>query len=264
MLFTFAGSTHSKYVTYLLETICTLELESSPALREAILRSMLVTLSGKPGTFSALDLTQEYFNRLLEAIVERKGVEYGEPFIRNVISRNLHHFARIKLDLRDSVGLAKRSGRHSAPHMKPEVKKLLETYLELELHRRRAGRMYDNRDVDDFRRGMVKLQGGKVKKWAMHTTKTRDIMSHDLTPRPEDEDGIDELNDGELEEGVDEPNSAPVALGIMQLVDGELVVERVDADESDEWITEFEKEYIVSEREEDQTDLDDNNECDIY
>jgi hypothetical protein len=62
MLFTLTGLTHSKYVTYLLETICTLEFESSPALHEAILCSMLVTLSSKPKTFSALDLTQEYFN----------------------------------------------------------------------------------------------------------------------------------------------------------------------------------------------------------
>ncbi|KAH9943828.1 hypothetical protein B0H21DRAFT_864932 [Amylocystis lapponica] len=37
MLFTFAGSSHSKYTSYLLETICSLELESSPELRETIL-----------------------------------------------------------------------------------------------------------------------------------------------------------------------------------------------------------------------------------
>ncbi|KAM6490538.1 hypothetical protein JOM56_013881 [Amanita muscaria] len=34
MLFTFAGSSHSKYTTYLLKTICNLEMESGPALRD--------------------------------------------------------------------------------------------------------------------------------------------------------------------------------------------------------------------------------------
>ena len=32
LLFQFAGSTHTKYTTYLLEMICSLELESSPEL----------------------------------------------------------------------------------------------------------------------------------------------------------------------------------------------------------------------------------------
>jgi hypothetical protein len=76
MLFMFAGSSHSKYTNYLLKTMCNLELESGPALQEAILKSTVVSLSGKPGSFTAADLMQEYFNRLLEAIVEKKGVEY--------------------------------------------------------------------------------------------------------------------------------------------------------------------------------------------
>jgi len=82
MLFTFAGSSHSKYVTYLLETITTLELEVSPELREATLHSMLVNMNGHLGSFCALDFMQEYFNRLLEAIVQRKGVDYGAPIGR--------------------------------------------------------------------------------------------------------------------------------------------------------------------------------------
>ena len=70
MLFTFATSSHSKYVTYLLETITTLKLEVSTELRDAILRSMLVNIGRHPGSFCALDFMQEYFNHLLEAIVQ--------------------------------------------------------------------------------------------------------------------------------------------------------------------------------------------------
>ena len=81
MLFIFASSSHSKYVSYLLETITTLEWESSPELHEATLHGVLVSLSGHAGSFCALDFMQEYFNRLLEAIVQRKGVDYGAPYI---------------------------------------------------------------------------------------------------------------------------------------------------------------------------------------
>jgi hypothetical protein len=75
----------------------------------------LVNLTGHAGSFSAADLMQEFFNRLLEAIVEKKGVEYGDTFIRQVISQKLHHFAQIKLDLRVEVGLSQRSGCPSQP-----------------------------------------------------------------------------------------------------------------------------------------------------
>lgn len=122
MLFTFAGSSHSKYVTYLLETITTLELEASAELRDAILRSMLVNIDGHSGTFCALDFMQEYFNRLLEAIVQRKGIDYGAPYIRTVIARNLHHLGQIKKGFREGFGLQPRSGHHNAPHTRPEVR----------------------------------------------------------------------------------------------------------------------------------------------
>jgi hypothetical protein len=105
----FTGSSHSKYTTYLLKTICNLEMESGPALQETILKSTLVNLTGQAGSFTAADLMQEYFNRLLEAIVEKKGIEYRHTFIQEVVSRNLHHFAWIKLDLRNGIGLAKHS-----------------------------------------------------------------------------------------------------------------------------------------------------------
>ncbi|KAF8146206.1 hypothetical protein K438DRAFT_1781185 [Mycena galopus ATCC 62051] len=46
MLFTFAGSTHSNYMNYLLETIINLELELSAGLKEALLLCMLFNLVG--------------------------------------------------------------------------------------------------------------------------------------------------------------------------------------------------------------------------
>ncbi|CAL1706858.1 unnamed protein product [Somion occarium] len=70
MLFTFAGSSHSKYTTYLLEFIIDLEYESTPELRAAVLNSLVVNLSGKGGHFCAADWLQERNNRIIQMIAE--------------------------------------------------------------------------------------------------------------------------------------------------------------------------------------------------
>jgi hypothetical protein len=244
MLFTFAGSSHSKYTNYLLETLCNLELESGPALREAILRSTLVSLSGKPGSFTAADLMQEYFNRLLEAIVEKKGVEYGDTFIREVVSPNLHHFARIKLDLRDGVGLAKRSGRHTEPHMKPEVKILLETYAKCELHCRRPGRAYNEIDKDDFTRGLTKLRTGKLKKWITDTTRNRGLRADVSFPNSDRVEDVDheDVDHDEDEPAEEESASEPQTWGYMEVIDGELIFGNTESlsFDIDEWMSQLE------------------------
>ncbi|KII83161.1 hypothetical protein PLICRDRAFT_82404, partial [Plicaturopsis crispa FD-325 SS-3] len=125
---------------------------------------------GKAGGFSAGDLVQEYFNRLLEAVGEKKGIEYGADFARNVISRNLHHMAHLKKEWLDGVGLSSRSARHSDPHSNAEVRILLKEYQERELHSRRPGRSIEETDVNNFQRGMERLRKGKLQKWITKTT----------------------------------------------------------------------------------------------
>lgn len=210
--------------------ICRLELESSSALRDTILKTMLVNLSGRAGAFSAADLMQEFFNRLLEAIVDKKGVEYGDQFIRDVISRNLHHFARIKLDLREGIGLSKRSGRHSAPHLNPEIATLLKTYYESELHRRRPGRVYNDIDKDDFQRGVSKLLSGKLKKWIHDTTSSRGLLAMDtirVVNRIEGD--AEESNDVSDDEDSDDDaaggDEITQSAGYTEVIDGELIMD---------------------------------------
>ncbi|KAJ3993419.1 hypothetical protein F5050DRAFT_1714514 [Lentinula boryana] len=253
MLFTFAGSAHSKYATYLLETITVLEIESSAALRKALLSTMLVNLSRKPGTFAPCDLIQEYFNRLLEAIVERKGKEFDHSFIQSVISRNLHNLARVKTDLRGGVDLEKRAGRHTEPHNNPEVRSLLQLYAHHELHSRRPGRFIEEREVDDFTKGYIKLSKGKMAKWANETTHARvreDVKSRISTLHPtaitttntsetsatislNDGDHLDELepedsDSSDSSDSDDEDPSFRNTLGVMQLVDGQLIAQTFD------------------------------------
>ena len=232
MLFTFAGSTHTKYVTYLLEFITNIELESSPELRHAILQSTLVNLTGRPGTFCPLDLLQEHLNRMLESVVQRKGVSYGDDWIRKVISRNLHHFGRIKKDLREGVNLAERRGTHHAPHTRPEVQILLNEYQNQELHLRCIGRRVGETDhsdsIDDFRQGILNLGKGKLSTWIKETVSSRLMLRNqrppNLTTQASDllPDGEDATT-GEAEYPTD--TAAQPAIGNMFVIDGELVID---------------------------------------
>ncbi|KAI9063585.1 hypothetical protein FKP32DRAFT_1676294 [Trametes sanguinea] len=248
MLFTFAGSPHSKYTSYLLEFLCILELESSPQLRHAILDSLLINLSGDPGRFAPADLIQEYFNRLLQAIAERKGVEYNDHFIRNIVSRNLHHLARLRDDLKAGIGLHTRSGRHSAPQVQPELRILLDLYRRSELHSRRPGRSYvDGSDLmrlTDFRKGLANLRGSKLARWIKETSYMRGMHSSSTSSKPssspEESDSESESSDtGEEElhsaQADDEPagpalpsGGLPSTLTSFAIVEDTLVVQHLD------------------------------------
>ncbi|KAJ6583252.1 hypothetical protein B0H10DRAFT_1890171, partial [Mycena sp. CBHHK59/15] len=140
MLFTFAGSTHTNYVGYLLATIINLELESSPGLKEALLLCLLVNISGLLGHFEEGDYVVEFFNRLLKDVVQHKNAQFDDDFIRNVVSRNLRHIAELKLAWRAGTGMAPKSKSHTDPHTNPELRILLKLYHKEELHSRPLGR----------------------------------------------------------------------------------------------------------------------------
>ena len=176
MLFTFAGLSHFKYATYTLEMICTLEFESSPALKDSILLNWLVNTKGIPGTFVEGDLHQEHYNGELDESRDHNDANWDDNLMRNVCSRNVHHFLRLKKEWGQGLGLAKRGGKHSEPSTKPEVRKLLQKYQREELHLFRCGRQYDDADVDDFSRGYNRLWGGGLEKWITETTTTRGLM----------------------------------------------------------------------------------------
>lgn len=193
---------------------------------------MLVNLSGKAGAFSAGDIVQEFYNRLLEAIIERKGADFGDTFIRQVISRNLHHMGRVKTDLREGVGLAAKSGCHSDPHTRPEVKILLAQYAKHELHSRRPGRTIEKEDIDDFQKGWQKLAQGKLKRWVADTVRSRSLRTRNTAASPTD---IEDDGSGSEDEDCDsalaeEPLSS--TFGYMQMVDGQLIIETGDFEDA--------------------------------
>ncbi len=227
VMFSFAGSNHKKYAQYLLETLCDLELESSPELRETLLEINVVNLSGLPGKFKPGDLVQEYFNRILEAIVQHKGREFGERFIRDGISRNLHHFQQLKTDFLGGVGLKERSAQHTKPHSKPEIAKLLREYRKAELHSFRPGRVYGEEKVvqTHFKMGCESMRDGLLKKWTtkMMLLRCQEVADPMVSSHDDDSDEEDldwstlplftvESHDGVLVHGVLDPTADALAM----------------------------------------------------
>lgn len=177
-MFHFAGSSHTKYHGYILEMIAMLELESTKEARQLFLRNWLVNPSGERGRHQEGDLMQEHLNLALEEAVKRSGSEWDGPLIRDVISRNIHHFTELKNGWGETVGLAKRKGYHPEPHSQSEVKILLQVYKEEELHCFTRGRSYSSSDAtkDTFTLGVESLQAGKLAQWILETTRGRRLQ----------------------------------------------------------------------------------------
>ncbi|KAJ7737980.1 hypothetical protein B0H16DRAFT_1325652 [Mycena metata] len=236
MVFTFAGSAHSKYTGYLLEMIVDLEMESNPFLRDATLMSTVINPDGKEGGSKACDIFQEFLNRCIDPVVQRKDADYGAHHVRNVWSRNIKDIYDLKKDFRSSLGLEKRSSRHKKPHERPEVKTLLREYQAVELNKRRPGRTFDDgRDVDNFQAGIQALEGGVLRKWAKRTTNTR--IRHLLRSSPASDSNSQILEDSEHESDWedDSDDEEPVLMtpGDMYYRDGELIIDMGEEDDTD-------------------------------
>jgi len=115
--------------------IASLELESSEALKDATLKNWLVNVQGGPGKFIEGDIMQEHFNEVLDESRDHADADWDGNLMRNIVSRNVHHFLRIKKEWGAGLGLSDKSGKHSEPHTKPEVTKLLKKYKDTKLHR---------------------------------------------------------------------------------------------------------------------------------
>lgn len=230
-----------------------LEFEVSPDNKLFFFENWLVNLEGEEGRSIEGDIMQEHLNFDLEEGVEQKGQDFGGAFMRDILSRAIHHLGRLKNAIRPSLGLAKKGWKHTEPHNRPEIRTLLRTYEEAELHLFREGRRYTTgrRCVNDFTRGAASLRDGKLDKWLKERAVLRGVgMANKGTvitinelggvevngePRDEAKEGgeadVEVNEDGkEQEEGEDgsdmeEPmeETQVMTRGRRVLVDGELI-----------------------------------------
>ncbi|KAI0682786.1 hypothetical protein BC835DRAFT_1297911 [Cytidiella melzeri] len=244
MCFSFAGSSHGKYMGYMLEMITNLELQLSPALKDAFLRNILINPSGKAGRYMEGDLYLEHLNLELEDMIKKKSAEWDSPHLRNVIAPNTAHFVTLKNSLHEGIGLAKMRGCHTVPHSRPEVKTLLKTYAKYNLHRLRPGRHYRDikSDLNTIGKGVKVLMEGKLKKWISESTR----MCY-VAPTATIEEALHAI-DTELaaQRDIDGSNTQQPTPGIVSYRDGELIVD-VGAEDmvNEEFIWEGEEEMAA-------------------
>jgi hypothetical protein len=229
-----------------LEKIMNLEYESSPGLKLALLRGLVWNPTGIKGHCEEGDFIVEFFNRLLEDVVQHKSAQFDDTFIRNIISRNLRHIALLKLLWRTGTGLEPKSSKHASATERPEVRTLYKLYKDVELHRRRRRRQIDDlRDTDDFARGVKKLREGALQAAITKTLFERQVQRTDSLPTAPsavvdadaDADGQSDSEEStsDLEsesdadsESDDEGRINFATLGSTYMVDGELVLDSRD------------------------------------
>lgn len=237
-MFTFGGSTHTNYLNYILETIVGLELESMPGLKAALLRGLIWNLRGLPGYCEEGDYIVEFFNRLLEDVTEHKSAQFDDLFIRNIISRNLRHLAELKVAWWTGVGMKKKAHKHSDPHTRPEMLILLKLYRDTELHSCRLGLQIDDRDTDDFARGVKKLREGALQTGLARTAAKRQVLRTDPAPPPANPTSDDSSDSDDTDVESESSDSDPeddagitqfyATRGSTYMVDGELVFDERD------------------------------------
>ncbi|THH05249.1 hypothetical protein EW146_g9952 [Bondarzewia mesenterica] len=176
-IFTFSGSSHSKYPGYLLEMVANLELESHPDLRDWFMQNWLVNLKGEAGHWMEGDKMVEHNNNELQKLLSRKDVEWGGPFMREVVSPNIFRLSESKTAFVQAIGLQQKSTQHPPLHTQPEFVTLTEIYKKEELHLFHPGRDYGRkgRDVADYERGADRLREGKLARWVHNTTSMRNL-----------------------------------------------------------------------------------------
>ncbi|KDQ12642.1 hypothetical protein BOTBODRAFT_93829, partial [Botryobasidium botryosum FD-172 SS1] len=169
-IFTFSGSGHHKYATYLLEMYCNFRFDFPKPLVQAILSNYLVNPSGIDGHFSEADFMQEQHNGVLEDHAQKKGSEFHEPHYRKVLSPSVRKFLEFNAEQEEALGLSKRSKTHGVPNLRDEYRALLQMYWEKDLHKFCVGRTMDHAPVDAFAAGVQKMHDGALGRFLRTST----------------------------------------------------------------------------------------------
>ncbi|KAF8193977.1 hypothetical protein K438DRAFT_1470855, partial [Mycena galopus ATCC 62051] len=144
-IFTFAGTSNQNYMSYMLDLYALLKFECSPDLKETLLNNWLFNLKG-------------LFGKFVEG-------EFDEKFYRTTVAPNVLHFLKMKEDVETAFDLKRRGKAHTSPHLRDEMKILLQLCKDEELHRFRSGRGMGHAAVNRFDRGYERLHGGKMKEY---------------------------------------------------------------------------------------------------
>jgi hypothetical protein len=149
------------------------------------LNNLLVNLKGQPLAFHEIDLLREHFNLWLEDYLQKHGGDFDDHFFRNLIAPNVFHFLSIKYSFQTAFELTPRSKSHTSPNSVVELKTLLTSYEQQELHKFCSGRTMGHAATDILAKGYDVLDMGKLDSYLTETTETIDILRLVLSSRGE-------------------------------------------------------------------------------
>lgn len=153
-----------------------LRYEASKDLTNAILNNWLLKLKDELGKCIPGDLHQEHYNKWLEDMIQKHGGEFDNQFFRQTISPNVHHFLHIKEEVETAFNLQHRGKTHTSPHLSSELRLLLTTFKEEEVHLFRSGRSLGHAAVNQFARGWWRLEDDKLSDFLTKSTVLGDVL----------------------------------------------------------------------------------------
>ncbi|KAG8711444.1 hypothetical protein FRC08_015873 [Ceratobasidium sp. 394] len=207
-LFSFAGSSKSKYTNELLELACGFLFEFPERLQTALKNNWLCNFSGLQGCWMPFDLMQEHHNRDLKQKVQRRDEDFEGTFFQTVVSRNIRYFMRTRSAVNKSLGLHPTSS-HGSRKNSATLDHLLSSLANERVHSFVEGRTYGYAARDDLAQGR-RLMPAKVAAFLHRTARPGHVGSAPL-------DVDDDVGDGEPQDTSFEPPRPAM------LIDGQLV-----------------------------------------
>ncbi|KAF8232602.1 hypothetical protein L208DRAFT_1377576 [Tricholoma matsutake] len=156
-IFTFGGSSHQNYMTYLLKVYCLLQYEACDILCDGIFNNWLVNVTCELSKWIEGDLLQEHYNRWLEDMIKKWGGDFNDKFYCQTLSPNVEHFLCIKEEIKNTFDLKAQGKTHTSPHLHDELRLLLTLYKEENLHLFCMGQTLGHAAVNQFDEGYNRL-----------------------------------------------------------------------------------------------------------
>lgn len=109
-------------------------------------------------------------------MVKKHGGEFDEPFYRNIISPNVHHFLHIKSEFEDAFNLKRRAKTHTSADLDDEESMLLREHKDSQLCKFRSTRSLGHAAVPALSQGFEYLQSGNMATYLRKSTEYADVM----------------------------------------------------------------------------------------
>ncbi|EJD41428.1 hypothetical protein AURDEDRAFT_68835 [Auricularia subglabra TFB-10046 SS5] len=198
-----------KYTSFGLEMFIMLEFEAPAALKDAILRSLLVNPSGRRGHYKECDLMQEHLINRLDRVMQNQDKSYDDKFIKQVVSSNLDSLSEFPRQLEAAVELSARSQAHKPMHQRPEARRLQDTFRKTGVHRFHPGRSDGFASREAYGSGIAALQGGVLDEFLETHRRETNVFTRKWSAADAENAALAEKNAALFQELMQQPEYSP-------------------------------------------------------